>query len=158
MFEHLGETLRRLRKARGKTLADLGSEAQVGKGQLSRIENGLQEATLGTLAKILDAHGVSRQEFFHRYDLVEAEADAVSGSRGSRRDPIRTYEVPRDALLDQTRDALRTFDRFLQAAFDPQRPTAHGAFEFGEYVVYFRLVSRGSGETPTHPGASSSAP
>lgn len=153
MFEHLGETLRRLRKARGKTLADLGREAQVGKGQLSRIENGLQEATLGTLAKILEAHGVSRQEFFHRYDLVETEADAVTASQGSRRAPIRPHEPPRDALLDQARDALRTFDRFLEAAFDPERPSAHGAFEFGEYVVYFRLVTRGSHEPSTPPRA-----
>ena len=34
VFELIGETLRRLRKESGKTLAQLGSEAQVGKGRL----------------------------------------------------------------------------------------------------------------------------
>ena len=55
IFEHLGETIRRLRKEKKKTLSALGLEAKVGKGQLSRIENGRQEATLNTLAKILAA-------------------------------------------------------------------------------------------------------
>ncbi len=145
MFEHLGETLRRLRKERRKTLSDLGREAQVGKGQLSRIENGLQEATLGTLSKILDAHGVSRQEFFRRYDLVEAEANAVAAPNAAGRSTTRrTPEPLGSALLEEAREALRTFDRFLESAFDPQHPVAHGAVELGEYVVYFRLVSRDS--------------
>ncbi|NJN37294.1 MAG: helix-turn-helix transcriptional regulator [Nitrospiraceae bacterium] len=154
MFEHLGETLRRLRKERRKTLSDLGREAQVGKGQLSRIENGLQEATLGTLSKILDAHGVSRQEFFRRYDLVEAEANAVAAPHIAGRATSRRVPEPQgNALLDEVRDALRTFDQFLDAAFDPRHPVAHGALEFGEYVVYFRLVSRDSrdGSTSANP-------
>src|SRR6187549_555557 len=74
MFAYIGETLRRLRKEKGKTLERLGEEAGLGRGQLSRIENGRQEATLGTLAKILASQGVTRREFFRRYDLVEAEA------------------------------------------------------------------------------------
>lgn len=146
MFENLGETLRRLRKERRKTLADLGREAQVGKGQLSRIENGLQEATLGTLSKILEAHGVSRQEFFRRYDLVEAEADAVAAPPGSNRHTKLGSHERVGTPLEATRDALRTFDRFLEAAFDPEHPVAHGAFELGEYVVYFRLVPRETGD------------
>src|SRR5437868_14504013 len=77
MFGFVGETLRRLRKERGKTLEQLGEEAGLGRGQLSRIENARQEATLTTLDKILTSQGVSRREFFHRYDLVEGEAAAV---------------------------------------------------------------------------------
>ena len=53
MFALVGETLRRLRKERHLTLEQLGRQAELGRGQLSRIENGHQEATLKTLAKIL---------------------------------------------------------------------------------------------------------
>src|SRR5436305_10304238 len=84
MFGRVGETLRRLRKERGKTLGQLGEEAGLGRGQLSRIENSRQEATLTTLAKILGSQGVSRRDFFHRYELVEGEAVALERAAGTR--------------------------------------------------------------------------
>src|SRR5262245_50749029 len=90
MFDLLGETLRRLRKERRLTLEELRRAAGLGRGQLSRIENSKQEATLSTLAKILDCQGVSRRDFFRRYDLVESEALAlerqVSSSDGGETD------------------------------------------------------------------------
>ncbi len=145
IFEHLGETLRRLRKERGKTLSDLGAEAKVGKGQLSRIENGHQEATLGTLAKILAAHGVGRKEFFRRYDLVEAEATAVHGDSG---DPgLATSELS----LGSVRQALDRFDDFVRATLDRPQPLARGAVELGDYVVFFHVVPRT--ETTSSPSA-----
>src|SRR6476661_7376583 len=81
MFALIGETLRRLRRDKRLTLEQLGETAELGRGQLSRIENNQQEATLSTLAKILGAQGVSRKEFFRRYDLVESEALAVERQR-----------------------------------------------------------------------------
>ena len=84
MFALIGETLRRLRKDKRLTLEELGEAAELGRGQLSRIENGRQEATLSTLAKILNAQGVSRREFFRRYDLVESEALAVERQQARR--------------------------------------------------------------------------
>src|SRR3954451_23261050 len=79
MFALVGETLRRFRKEKGLTLEKLGEMAGLGRGQLSRIENGHQEATLSTLAKILRCREVSRWEFFRRYERVEAEALATAG-------------------------------------------------------------------------------
>ena len=138
IFEHLGETLRRLRKEKKKTLSALGVEAKVGKGQLSRIENGKQEATFNTLAKILAALSVGRKEFFRRYDLVEAENSAIHGS-----------ERPGDLGLGSTeplggslRQALDRFDAFVKSALERPQPVAQGAIEMGEYVVYFRVVAR----------------
>src|SRR4028119_175813 len=101
MFAYVGETLRRLRKERGKTLEELGQEAGLGRGQLSRIENSRQEATLTTLSKILDSKGMSRREFFRRYELVEAEAEAIERSEappaadGGRGGPGRPRGGPR---------------------------------------------------------------
>ena len=138
IFEHLGETLRRLRKEKKRTLSALGLEAKVGKGQLSRIENGRQEATFNTLAKILAALSVGRKEFFRRYDLVEAEHSAIHGSERPTDPGQGSAEPPGGSLLQ----ALDRFDAFVRSALEHPQPVAQGAIEMGEYVVFFRVVSR----------------
>ncbi len=142
IFEHLGETLRRLRKDKKKTLSALGAEAKVGKGQLSRIENGRQEATLNTLAKILAALSVGRKEFFRRYDLVEAEHAAI---HGSGKPLVELGLGSAEPLGGPLRQALDRFDTFVRAALERPQPLAQGAVEMGEYVVFFRVVARGEG-------------
>lgn len=138
IFEHLGETLRRLRKEKKKTLTALGGEAKVGKGQLSRIENGRQEATFSTLAKILAALSVGRKEFFRRYDLVEAEHSAIHGGDRPPDLGLGSAEPLGGSLLQ----ALDRFDAFVKSALERPQPVAQGAIEMGEYVVFFRVVSR----------------
>ncbi len=136
-FAWVGETLRRVRKEKGKTLSELAAVAKVGKGQLSRIETGKQEITLGTLAKVLSAYGLSRQEFFRRYDLVETgELD-------------RSREAPRAALptdplrwTERMRESIGRIETFLANAAHDVRPLAQGGFEAGEYVVLFRVLPR----------------
>lgn len=139
-FAWVGETLRRVRKEKGKTLSELAAVAKVGKGQLSRIETGKQEITLGTLAKVLSAYGLSRQEFFRRYDLVETgEADrsreapkAASGAGTA--DPLRWTE--------KIRESMGRIESFLASAAQDARPLAQGGFEAGEFVVLFRVLPR----------------
>ena len=136
MFAYVGETLRRLRKERGKTLEELGQEAGLGRGQLSRIENSRQEATLTTLSKILESQGMSRREFFRRYELVEAEAEAIERA-----------EAPAAAegngeWPDDLRDVLRKVESFVSTTFQQPRPVAQGAIEVGEMVVLFRVVTK----------------
>lgn len=138
IFEHLGETLRRLRKEKKKTLSALGVEAKVGKGQLSRIENGKQEATFNTLAKILAALTVGRKEFFRRYDLVEAEHSAIHG----RERPAELGLGSSEPLGGSLRQALDRFDTFVKSALERPQPVAQGAIEVGDYVVFFRVVAR----------------
>ncbi len=154
IFEHLGETLRRLRKDQKKTLSALGLEAKVGKGQLSRIENGRQEATLATLAKILAALGVGRKEFFRRYDLVEAEDAALHGHRergdraGNRESRADLGFGSSEPLAGSLRHALDRFDSFVRATLEQPQPTAQGTVELGEYVVFFRVVARKDATSP----------
>lgn len=130
-----------MRKEKGRTLSELAAVAKVGKGQLSRIETGKQEITLGTLAKVLSAYGLSRQEFFRRYDLVETgEADR---SREAQKpgagvsDPLRWTE--------KIRESIGRIESFLASAANEARPLAQGGFEAGEYVVLFRVLPRSSG-------------
>ena len=148
IFSLVGETLRRVRKERGKTLGQLAHEARVGKGQLSRIETGKQEVTLATLAKVLSAHGLSRREFFRRYDLVEAEAGAVSQER------VRGAAAPeeRPSLPIAWGDEVRAAVERIGATLSGGEPTAvaQGGLEIGSYVVLFRVVPRSSDDALGH--------
>jgi transcriptional regulator with XRE-family HTH domain len=141
MFDLIGETLRRLRKERNLTLEDLRKAAGLGRGQLSRIENDKQEATLSTLAKILDCQGVSRRDFFRRYDLVESEALALerqqAGSQTAEGDwPAEIQEV------------LSKVDSIVRITVDQPRPVAQGAIEIGDWVVLLRVVPKERGVPP----------
>ena len=143
MFKFVGETLRRLRKERGKTLEQLGEEAGLGRGQLSRIENSRQESTLTTLAKILASQGVSRRDFFHRYDLVEGEAAAVGRKAAGASTAAGGGSPPNPGdWPEEIRDALGKLESFVDMTFNQPRPAAQGAIELGDLVILFRVVPR----------------
>lgn len=143
MFELLGETLRRIRKERGKTLEQVGKQAGLGRGQLSRIENGRQEATLSTLGKILTSEGVSRREFFRRYDIVEAEALEVErAARGGEPGD----ELAQGNWPEEIQGLLQKVESFVQLTFRQPRPVAQGAFEMGDFVILFRVLPKDSAE------------
>jgi transcriptional regulator with XRE-family HTH domain len=141
MFGLIGETLRRLRKERGLTLEELGEAAGLGRGQLSRIENSRQEATLSTLAKILRSQGVSRREFFRRYDLVESEA--LSVQRRETGESVAESNWP-----EEIRDVLGKVESFVHLTLNQPRPVAQGAVEVGDWVVLFRVVPKDGGAAP----------
>jgi transcriptional regulator with XRE-family HTH domain len=149
IFALIGETLRRLRRDKGLTLEELGKSAELGRGQLSRIENSRQEATLSTLAKILGAQGVSRREFFRRYDLVESEALTVErqGAGAAAGEGSWPQEI---------QDVLSRVESFVDATLHQPRPVAQGAFEVGDLVVLFRVVPKGA--EPERPRKSGEEP
>ena len=142
-FALVGETLRRLRKEKGKTLEQLGEEAGLGRGQLSRIENGKQEATLNTLAKILTSQGVTRREFFRRYDLVESEALANerAGGTSDADDSSVASRWP-----EEIQEVLSKVESFVHVTLHQPRPIAQGAIEVGDMVVLFRVVPKSAPE------------
>lgn len=132
-FALIGETLRRLRREKGLTLQELGRAAKLGRGQLSRIENNLQQATLASLGKLLASLGVSRQEFFRRYDQIEAEKRREAGEVAAE-----------DDWPEQVREVVSKVESFVHLTFGQPRPVAQGVFEAGEWVVMFRVM-------PKHP-------
>jgi transcriptional regulator with XRE-family HTH domain len=147
MFALIGETLRRLRRDKGLTLEELGKAAELGRGQLSRIENSRQEATLSTLAKILGSQGVSRREFFRRYDLVESEALNVE------RQGAGAAAAGEGNWPQEIQDVLSRVESFVDATLHQPRPVAQGAFEVGDLVVLFRVVPKGAEpQPPRKPG------
>ena len=151
MFDLLGETLRRLRKERRLTLEELRRAAGLGRGQLSRIENNKQEATLSTLAKILDCQGVSRRDFFRRYDLVESEALALEQQGSS--DGGRETDWP-----EEIQAVLSKVNSFVRITLDQPRPIAQGAIEVGDWVVLLRVVPKHGGAPPAAPVKASVEP
>lgn len=150
MFALVGETLRRFRKDKGLTLEKLGEMAGLGRGQLSRIENGHQEATLSTLAKILRCLGVSRWEFFRRYERVEAEARAGAGQEAAA-DPAAA------SWPEEIQNVFGRIESMAHLKLHQPSPIAQGAFEVGDLVVFFRVVPKGaapetSPKEPEEPG------
>jgi transcriptional regulator with XRE-family HTH domain len=155
MFALIGETLRRLRRDKGLTLEELGKAAELGRGQLSRIENSRQEATLSTLAKILSSQGVSRREFFRRYDLVESEALLVERQQAGG---AAAGEAEGEGNWPQEiQDVLNRVESFVDATLHQPRPVAQGAVEVGDLVVLFRVVPKhpdsGPPQKPGEPAA-----
>jgi len=59
LFETVGATIRKLRKARKWSQENLSEYAELGTVQISRIENGRVRPTLVTLIKLAMALGVS---------------------------------------------------------------------------------------------------
>lgn len=57
--KHIGETIRRLREARGWSQVQLADLSGVAGPTVNRIENGMRVARSDTLKKIADALGVS---------------------------------------------------------------------------------------------------
>ena len=158
MFKFVGETLRRLRKERGKTLEQLGEEAGLGRGQLSRIENSRQESTLTTLAKILASQGVSRRDFFHRYDLVEGEALAVGRTAAGARPPGGSSPANPGDWPEEIREVLGKLESFVDMTFHQPRPVAQGAIEFGDLDILFRVVPKSAPEAQAAEATPPTAP
>jgi len=155
MFALIGETLRRLRRDKGLTLEDLGKSAELGRGQLSRIENSRQEATLSTLAKILGAQGVSRREFFRRYDMVESEALAVERQQAGAAPGESDGE---GSWPQEIQDVLNRVESFVDATLHQPRPVAQGAFEVGDLVVLFRVLPKNPEPGPSGGEPAAAAP
>jgi transcriptional regulator with XRE-family HTH domain len=139
-FDLIGETLRRLRREKGLTLQELGQAAKLGRGQLSRIENNLQQATLASLGKLLASLEVSRQEFFRRYDQIEAEKRREAGETAAE-----------DNWPEQVREVVSKVESFVQMTFGQPRPVAQGAIEAGDWVVLFRVMPKSLEETASAP-------
>jgi len=86
----IGSRIRALRLDRSATLEQLASEANLTKGQLSKIENGKVSSPVSTLTRLAAALGVSPGQFFQadtgrpRAVLVAKSARKTIVGRGSK--------------------------------------------------------------------------
>lgn len=75
----VGQKLRQLRKARGRSLKQLAEEAGISIGFISQIERGLSSPSVRTLVRLADVLGVSMGELFSGIDhKLDGEARIVA--------------------------------------------------------------------------------
>ncbi|WP_330110320.1 XRE family transcriptional regulator [Methylophaga thalassica] len=80
--KHLGNTLRHIRTENGLTIADVAMRANVSRGMLSKIENGLTSPSLEKLEHLANALGVKLSRLFHDYDTPIGGAQYVKNGEG----------------------------------------------------------------------------
>ena len=83
----LGARVRRLRRARGLTLAGLASAAGLSHPFLSKIERGLASPSMASLAQIARALGTSQLELLAGSDAGRAPSSPRPRSSGRGRGP-----------------------------------------------------------------------
>lgn len=110
---HIGHVLKTLRLQQKLTIADIGAEARISRGMLSKIENGQTSTSLETLARLCDALGVSLGHLFREYGRPNSGAQVVRHGagmevvrRGTRRG--HTYQ-----LLAYDKGPRKSFEPFL---------------------------------------------
>jgi transcriptional regulator with XRE-family HTH domain len=75
----VGQKLRQLRKARGRSLKELSDEAGISTSFVSQIERGLSSPSVRTLVRLADVLGVSMGELFNGLDQeLDGEARIVA--------------------------------------------------------------------------------
>jgi transcriptional regulator with XRE-family HTH domain len=105
----LGETIRRLRLAQGRTLADVADDAAISVSLLSQVERGLIDPSLDSLREIAEALGTAP------FRLL---ADGVPASR-----IVRDGEGRKLALADS------------EVEMELLSPSLDGAFEVGRWTL-----------------------
>jgi transcriptional regulator with XRE-family HTH domain len=123
MFEKVGLALEVLRKHRGMSQAALAQAAGVGKGQISKYENGKELPKLDTLERLLGVLGVSRRTFAIVLDLLDEGLDHPESASGGH---LPFHLLPQGDLVSEAfaalmRDLLGLHKALLKSAIDGRR-------------------------------------
>ena len=109
MLEAIGDTLRRARTVRRRTLRDVSRRARVSLGYLSEVEGGRKEASSELLAAICEALDISLPDLLTDAadTITEAMATAMT-TRGSvkRRPSMVAWATPIDRVTRAARFLL----------------------------------------------------
>jgi transcriptional regulator with XRE-family HTH domain len=120
----VGHRLRKVRRARRRTLRDVATHAGISEGFLSQIERGRANASIATLRRIASVVGVSMGELFHPDD--ESQPTVL---RALDRPVLAFGTFGRKWLLTQAPD--RELDAFI-AEFEPGGSTGPEQYTHGD--------------------------
>jgi transcriptional regulator with XRE-family HTH domain len=146
--ESLGERIRRLRRASGKTLQQVAGEAGLTAGFLSQVERGISGITLSSLAGIARAIGAPMP------DLFATPGQPVPDSHAGRRrtfspvDHGQSYERLSSAFPGSQLNAVKLT---LPVGYRSER-VAHGGDEFVYVLAGQVQYTLGDRPFPLGPG------
>lgn len=97
----VGERLRALRRAAGRTLVDLAADTGISKSTLSRLESGERRLTVDQLAALADVYGVSLDDLVGRPAVPDPRVRLVPRVVGGRTvvpltrqaDPVQAWKI-----------------------------------------------------------------
>ncbi|MGH9019794.1 MAG: helix-turn-helix domain-containing protein [Acidimicrobiales bacterium] len=119
-----GHRLRKVRRARRRTLRDVATHAGISEGFLSQIERGRANASIATLRRIANVVGVSMSELFNPEGVGRPTV-----LRAADRPVLSFGTFGRKWLLTQAPD--RELDAFL-AEFEPGGSTGPEPYTHGD--------------------------
>lgn len=148
--DRLGERIRRLRRASGKTLQQVAAESGLSAGFLSQVERDISGITLSSLAGIARAIGAPMSELFDAPAQAAPETHAGSRQAFSPVDRGQTYERLSSAFPGSQLHAVKLT---LPVGYRSER-VAHAGDEF-VYVLAGRVqYTVGDRPYPMGPGDS----
>lgn len=130
----LGPLIRELRKAKGRTLAEIAAAAGLSVGHLSQVERGLSTPTIRQLQAIAATMGVTIGWFFRADASIEPDPDGDVVVRAGRRRRMSMTDVGivDELLVPDLEGALELLYCTLQpGAGSGPEPYAHDGAEAG---------------------------
>ncbi|HEC74224.1 MAG TPA: XRE family transcriptional regulator [Methylophaga aminisulfidivorans] len=131
--KHLGNTLRHIRTENGLTIAEVAMRANVSRGMLSKIENGLTSPSLEKLEQLANALGVKLSRLFHDYDTPMGGAQFVKHDEGMEVVRRGTKSGHTYQLLAYDTGPKKLFEPFLISLHEESEvfaPFEHAGTEF----------------------------
>lgn len=134
----IGGRLKKIRKLRDLTLAEVADGAGVSKSFVSQIETGTAQPSIGTLKRIVDVLGISLASLFDGADQVEGvpEPEAKRRVRVVRKNQRKHLQWPNGAVAELLTPDLQGKLEVLLTAHGPEPdrivdPYVHEGEEFG---------------------------
>ncbi|EMR12279.1 transcriptional regulator [Methylophaga lonarensis MPL] len=147
--KHLGNTLRSIRLDNGLTIAEVAERANLSRGMLSKIENGLTSPSLDKLEQLANALGVTLSRLFNDYDNPKGGAQFVKSGEGMEVVRRGTKSGHTYQLLAYDQGPNKLFEPFLISLEEESEvfaPFEHPGTEF-IYMLEGRLEYTVSDET-----------
>ncbi|WP_334108517.1 helix-turn-helix domain-containing protein [Methylobacillus sp.] len=119
--KHLGNAIKEIRQQHGLTIADVAERANISRGMLSKIENGLVSTSLDTLEQLANSLGVTLSRLFRGYNQPTGGAQLVKKGQG--------MEVVRRGTRNGHTYHLLAYDQGPKKLFEPFLITLEDAGE-----------------------------
>lgn len=116
---YLGNVIKDIRQQHGLTIAEVAERANISRGMLSKIENGLVSTSLDTLEQLANSLGVTISRLFQGYNQRKGGAQHVKHGQGMEVVRRGTRNGHTYHLLAYDQGPKKLFEPFLITLEDP---------------------------------------